>query len=471
VRDDDPSLRLGSLSDDHSEPIHARTDFSKEHEPGLVTDGSRNSPVDRLVHRYHPHVQAEARAAGYTPERRIIVVEGLAHFDHGHYPIVFARLAEAFLELGYDVDVQTSRGWSAEGDAGFRPLRIHRYGKIAVSAERFAARLHRVRPRALGAQLVKTGKTAVLMSAARWLRRRTGATDVIVLTWSDPLAVGIAAGGGRWLCYTGEHGDDYGGVSEEPRFARLDQLLARCSRWAEAWRRRHGGRMRIATTTEASRRGWEARAVWGEPVAIPLATAFSSQPVADARERLDLPAHERLALHFGNVHPGKDSETVWRAFEGIHGWRLVVAGLGGADPYRRWAGQREGDIEKPPILVDGFLDEETKGLVYSAVDLAVLSFQPGRHEDSAALTDAIAWGLPVVCSDDCAAAETVRRHGLGTLFPPGDIDALAAAIDRAPEAPNADGLARARDELSPRAIALRCLDALAPETPSISERC
>jgi hypothetical protein len=46
--------------------------------------------------------------------------------------------------------------------------------------------------------------------------------------------------------------------------------------------------------------------------------------------------------------------------------------------------------------------------------------------------DAIAWGLPVVCSNDSAAAELVSSYRLGVTFTAGDPQSLAAAVRAAP---------------------------------------
>jgi glycosyltransferase involved in cell wall biosynthesis len=44
--------------------------------------------------------------------------------------------------------------------------------------------------------------------------------------------------------------------------------------------------------------------------------------------------------------------------------------------------------------------------------------------------DAIAAGIPVVATEKGFAAELVSREGLGIVVPPGDVDAVAAAVRR-----------------------------------------
>jgi len=182
--------------------------------------------------------------------------------------------------------------------------------------------------------------------------------------------------------------------------------------------------------------------------------------IPGARDELELRRDERIALYFGAVYAAKDPDPVWEAFETLQDWRLIAAGPYVEKSYRRWALARGGAPGRPPITFDGFVDEHTKELVYSAADLAVISFRRGRMDDSATVTDAIAWGIPMVCSDGGAAADTVRKYGLGSLFTAGDAESLARAVRGSSALPDANGLERARDDLSLRRMAGLCLTVL-----------
>ena len=71
---------------------------------------------------------------------------------------------------------------------------------------------------------------------------------------------------------------------------------------------------------------------------------------------------------------------------------------------------------------------------------------------------AIAWGVPVVCSDRSHPAEIVRAHRLGEVFEAGNPTSLAQAVRTAPRAIDPADLARARAELAAGAeLALRAL--------------
>jgi glycosyltransferase involved in cell wall biosynthesis len=230
----------------------------------------------------------------------------------------------------------------------------------------------------------------------------------------------------------------------------------------EARRERRGGRVRISVSTSAVLGLWEEDVPWLTPFVVPLATTREREPIAPelARAELHLPRPGRIALFFG-MHPGKDPAVVFRAFRELLDWQLVVAGNGAAHAYRAWAEvDRHPWRAAPPVLIDGYVDERTRGLVHAAADLVVLSFLPSwLGIDSAGLVDALDRGVPVVCSDRCPAAELVRAHGLGVVFTPSDADSLADAVRSAPEHPDPRGLQRVRAELSARRAAELLLSA------------
>ena len=98
-------------------------------------------------------------------------------------------------------------------------------------------------------------------------------------------------------------------------------------------------------------------------------------------------------------------------------------------------------------MFDGYATEQMRDLLYSAADLAVLSFVEGLDVDSGTLADAIAWGVPVVCSARSSPAALVSEYDVGVVFEPGDEAALIAAVRAAPAAIQPAALARARHAL------------------------
>jgi glycosyltransferase involved in cell wall biosynthesis len=385
----------------------------------------------------------------------ILVVETQAHVEYGHFPLIFAERAADLIDVGCDVEVLTSRGWALEGDPAFPPLTIHRYGRVARATNRLAEGLRRLRPRAFAQRLGALLSTAVIVLSARRRRRKMQAPAVVLVDFVDPQVASLVAGEGHWLLY------QWG----PPRLVDglMSRLFNKWARSAEGRRERHGGRLRVAIATEWMLEPWQQDAPWLAPLVIPFAAARDHDPSISrsvARETLGFPLGDRLALYFG-THPGKDPDVVFRAFSALSEWRLVIAGNGAASAYRAWAARTEVGSGSMPILVDGFVDEATRALLHRAADLLVLSYQPlWLGLDSGGLVDALGWCLPVVCSDRCPASEIVRARGLGTVFLPGDVESLIAAVRAAPASPDAHGVKQARAELSARRATMRLMEAL-----------
>jgi glycosyltransferase involved in cell wall biosynthesis len=375
------------------------------------------------------------------PERRVLVVEDRAHRPVGHFPNRFAELAEGLAELGYTVEVLTSHGWLRNGERPV-PFTVRRLGwfRRAVwnlgSAFEHTPRLRRA---------ARAARTHAQVSGARSRRRRAGLPrpDVIVVSWNcDARVASIAAGPGRWLFYQ---------FAYPPRT--LPTVARRAAR-AEAQRRAARGLARIATPDDELRDEWRAAAPGLDPVTVRIAGSRGRARVPDARRRLGLAADSKVALLFGTDHEDKDVDVVARVFADLPDWQLVVVG----DVSRRYR-QRSGPA-RDAIVIGGYVDDATRALVFSAADLVVASFQPHFHRDSGVVMDALSWGVPVVCSDGCPAADVVRAYHLGVVFAPGDPDSLDHAVRGAPLGLDPSDLECARRQLSNRGVAARILEVL-----------
>ncbi|HTO24944.1 MAG TPA: glycosyltransferase family 4 protein [Gaiellaceae bacterium] len=156
----------------------------------------------------------------------------------------------------------------------------------------------------------------------------------------------------------------------------------------------------------------------------------------------------RTVLCFGVIRPYKGLGDAIEAVRRVGDARLLVAG-DPLEPVDRYRTAAEGlDVEwrlgyLPQSEVDRALGEAT---------VALFPYRP-ELDQSGALLRALGAGVPAVAYDVGGIAEPVARYGAGRVVPPGDVDALAAAVaellsDRDALEAAREGARRARDELT-----------------------
>jgi glycosyltransferase involved in cell wall biosynthesis len=165
-------------------------------------------------------------------------------------------------------------------------------------------------------------------------------------------------------------------------------------------------------------------------IAVLPTPVVSDDLLDDAEQPLDdpwfAPAAPPVVLGVGRLVPQKDFATLLRAFASVGRIRRVRLALLGEGPERgalralaRALGV-ESDVQLP-----GFVDNPFPYLKRAAV-FALSSRWEGMPT---ALLQAMALGTPVVSTDCPGGSRDVLQHGrFGHLVPPGDPDALAAAI-------------------------------------------
>ncbi len=131
-------------------------------------------------------------------------------------------------------------------------------------------------------------------------------------------------------------------------------------------------------------------------------------------------------------------------------WRLTCVGSVHRDPrtVEQLLARLRADGLEDRVLLAGEVDESTLAACYDGADVFVLpTFYEGY---GMAVAEALAHGLPVVSSATGAIPELLA-DGAGLLVPPGDPEALAAALlqvlDPAARAQLAAGARQARDRL------------------------
>ncbi|MDY6829436.1 MAG: glycosyltransferase family 4 protein [Pseudomonadota bacterium] len=151
----------------------------------------------------------------------------------------------------------------------------------------------------------------------------------------------------------------------------------------------------------------------------------------DARARLGLPNDRPLVAFGGGVHPSRDLDTLFQAVKlarrSCPELKLVLSG-------RRFPGV---DVPEDAIWL-GYLPDDAMPALYQAVDVVAVMNTPGAFGDYSypiKLYEAMACGRPVVASRTASTA-WILREDPQRLVPPGDPDALAAALLRALSEPS-----------------------------------
>lgn len=147
----------------------------------------------------------------------------------------------------------------------------------------------------------------------------------------------------------------------------------------------------------------------------------------------------RTVLSLGVIRAYKGVPDAVAATEKIGARLLVVGDL--AEPVDLGASHVEARLGyAPEAEIDRALGEST---------VAVFPYRP-ELDQSGALLRALGAGVPAVAYDVGGVAEPVRRFGAGIVVPPGDVSALAAALEQvlADPEPYRAGARAARDALT-----------------------
>jgi glycosyltransferase involved in cell wall biosynthesis len=155
----------------------------------------------------------------------------------------------------------------------------------------------------------------------------------------------------------------------------------------------------------------------------------------------------RTALCLGLIRPYKGTEDAVEAVLGVEGARLLVVG----DPRVPLEGLKRTAGDRAEWRLGYLPDSELR----RALSEATVGIFPYRAEIdvSGALLQVLGAGVPAIVYDIGGLGEVVGRFGAGPVVPPGDVEAMSAALDRLIRDDGALaaarlGAERARDELT-----------------------
>ena len=124
----------------------------------------------------------------------VLIVENQAHLRVGHFPVMFAELADSMQAEGCAVKVLTSRGWALQSEIGSQLPTIDRLGRLAFSVYVRGKWFDRWPPRR-ERWLSRAWRDAVMALASRRIRRKSDCPDMIVTSISSEPWVWIALAG------------------------------------------------------------------------------------------------------------------------------------------------------------------------------------------------------------------------------------------------------------------------------------
>jgi glycosyltransferase involved in cell wall biosynthesis len=211
-------------------------------------------------------------------------------------------------------------------------------------------------------------------------------------------------------------------------FTAHDLLPRRTAARTGLWRTLLGRFARVVVHSERGRDALAALGVAPERLRVIPHPVFPSNP-----PRAD---DGRTVLCLGVIRPYKGLDDAIAAVSQVEGAHLLVAGdpMEPVDRYKGTAGPRaEWRL--------GYLPEAEFDRALGESTVAVFPYR-AELDQSGALLRALGAGVPAVAYDVGGVADPVREYGAGRVVPPGDVEALAAALSELLHDPGALEAAR-----------------------------
>jgi glycosyltransferase involved in cell wall biosynthesis len=180
---------------------------------------------------------------------------------------------------------------------------------------------------------------------------------------------------------------------------------------------------------------------------------FAARATPEARQHvrqdMGIPQNSKVVLFAGKLVPFKRPidvvEAIAKIEQSVSPVRLLIAGAGQLDH----SIQAKADELGAYVHALGFCNQSDMPRAYAAADALVLP-SSGQETWGLVVNEALACGRPVIVSDAVGSAPDLQRLlGLHSVYPVGDVGALAECLDEVlTSPPSLEEIARAADHFS-----------------------
>jgi len=149
----------------------------------------------------------------------------------------------------------------------------------------------------------------------------------------------------------------------------------------------------------------------------------------EARDKLGIPGKACVLLHFGIATPGKGTDILVAALQGVPpSFDLYIVG-------KSVIYSRKGLLDNLPSewrphvhLESRYVTEEERIQYFSACDAVIVPYRYGFTGASCSFRDAISFGKAILVSDQFLMGKMMRNYDLGLLFKPDNVEDLRRAL-------------------------------------------
>ena len=150
---------------------------------------------------------------------------------------------------------------------------------------------------------------------------------------------------------------------------------------------------------------------------------------AEVRKEIGVGPNTKLIVYAGRFVREKHPEHAIQAYERIKDIPDVVLLMIGDGAMRKELEKETMEKGLPGVRFLGFRNQTELMKLYAISDVFVRADSPHKGDWGATVNEAMACGLPIICTDTISSqADLVRRGENGFVYKLGDIDALADAL-------------------------------------------